>query len=107
MSSSEKIARRARNAAEFIYKLTTTLCQIKLFEIRIVFRIQEKQCCQMAYFQNKNPDLGKFWRVLHGRCWYIIWPICLLYAYLAYFVAIWCIYVISFGLFYQEKIWQP
>jgi transcription initiation factor TFIID subunit 6 len=22
------------------------------------------QCCQMAYFQTKNANLGKFWRVL-------------------------------------------
>jgi hypothetical protein len=25
------------------------------------------QGCQIAYFQTKNPDLGKFWRVLQSK----------------------------------------
>jgi hypothetical protein len=37
--------------------------------------VQRKQCdqmgrkqgCQMAYFQTKNPDFGKFWRVLQWK----------------------------------------
>jgi hypothetical protein len=37
-----------------------------------------EQGCQMAYFQTKNPNLGKFWRVLQWKM-------------LIYFVAIWSI----------------
>jgi hypothetical protein len=40
-----------------------------------------KQGCQMAYFQTKNPDLGKIWRALEWKMlecfmviWYILWP---------------------------------
>jgi hypothetical protein len=42
----------------------------------------------MAYFQTKNPDLGKFWRVLQFG---------LFYGYLIYFVVIWYIFM---------NIWQ-
>jgi hypothetical protein len=31
-------------------------------EVVIVSHVH--QGCQMAYFQNKNPNLGEFWRVL-------------------------------------------
>jgi hypothetical protein len=52
----------------------------------------------MVYFQTKNPNLGKFWRVLYGRCgtfydhlvystaiWYIMWSFGIIYGHLAYF----------------------
>jgi hypothetical protein len=35
-----------------------------------------RQCCQMVYFQTKNPNLGKFWRAL-------VWKM------LIYFMDIW------------------
>jgi hypothetical protein len=34
------------------------------------------QGCQMVSFQTKNPNLGKFWRAVHGKM-------------LIYFMAIW------------------
>jgi hypothetical protein len=55
----------------------------------------------MSYFQTKNPNLGKFWRVLQ-------WKI------LVYFVAIWYTYYIAtwyiflrFGMLCQEKSVNP
>jgi glycyl-tRNA synthetase alpha subunit len=44
----------------------------------------------MVYFQNKNPNLGKFGRVLQ-------WKI------LVYFMAIWCI-LRQFGMFYGHSV---
>jgi hypothetical protein len=41
------------------------------------------QGCQMAYFQTKNPDLGKFWRVLQ---WKML--VFYIYAHLVYFTTI-------------------
>jgi hypothetical protein len=45
--------------------------------------------CQMAYFQTKNPNLDKFWRVL---------DIGLFYCHLVYFVVLWYI-LWYFGIF--------
>jgi hypothetical protein len=70
------------------------------------------QVCQMAYFQTKNPDLGKFWRVLQ-------WKMLVFYmAIWVYFIAIWyfCghyVYLWLFGVFfrygmvYQAKSGNP
>jgi hypothetical protein len=44
-----------------------------------------QQGCQMAYSQTKNPNLGKFWRVMQSKM-------------LVYFMAIWSIFR-PFGLF--------
>jgi hypothetical protein len=72
------------------------------------------QGCQMVCFQTKNPELGKFWRVL-------LWKI------LVYFMTIWSMYFMAigniswpFGIFCSSlvyfspfwyigprKIWQP
>jgi hypothetical protein len=41
------------------------------------------------YFQTKNPDLGKFWRILHSYC--ILWPLGLFYGRFVYFATIWYI----------------
>jgi hypothetical protein len=49
------------------------------------------QGCQIAYFQAKNPNLGKILRVLgscNGSCCYILCPFGLFYGNLVYFVAI-------------------
>jgi hypothetical protein len=58
----------------------------------------------MAYFQNKNLNLGKFWRVLQwkmsvyfiaiwsmivGTIWYILWPFGIFSGHLVYFMVIW------------------
>jgi hypothetical protein len=45
----------------------------------------QAQGCQMAYFQNKNPSLGKFWRFLQWKM-------------LVYYMAIWSI-LLPFGIF--------
>jgi hypothetical protein len=70
------------------------------------------QGCQMAYFQTKTLDLGKFWLVLQWK--YFIWPFGLFYSYFVYFVAIWYIvcmcyfvYFPRFGMLYQEKSGNP
>jgi hypothetical protein len=34
-----------------------------------IWREGEDQGCQMVYLQNKNPNLGKFWRVLQWKMW--------------------------------------
>jgi hypothetical protein len=48
------------------------------------------QDCQMAYFQTKNPNLGKFFRVLQWKM-------------LQHFKAIWSI-LLPFGLFYWHLV---
>jgi hypothetical protein len=68
----------------------------------------------MVYFQTKNPNLGKFRRVLqrkmsvyifYGHCvyftaiWYILWPFGIFYGRLVIFSPFW--YVAP------RKIWQP
>jgi hypothetical protein len=60
----------------------------------------------MAYFQTKNPNLGKFLRVLQWKMivnfmaiWNILWPFGLFYGYLVYFSRI--------GMLYQEKSGNP
>jgi hypothetical protein len=67
----------------------------------------------MADFQTKNPNLGKFWRVLQGKMlvyfmailayfmaiWYILWPFGIFYVYLVYFY--------HFGMLYNEKSGIP
>jgi hypothetical protein len=69
------------------------------------------QGCQVVYFQTKNPNLGKFWRVLQWRrCWLILWPFGLFYCHfvgiynghVVYFVNIW-VYFSHCAILYQEK----
>jgi hypothetical protein len=57
------------------------------------------QGCQMVYFQTKNRNLGKFWRVLQWRMevyflalWSILQPFYIFYGHLVYFVVIWYIF---------------
>jgi hypothetical protein len=70
------------------------------------------QGCQMACFQTKNPNLGKFWRVLQWKMlvyfmanclftdiWYTLWPLGIFYGYLVYFY--------RFGMLYNEKSGNP
>jgi hypothetical protein len=63
----------------------------------------------MLCFQTKNPNLGKFWRVLQWKIlvyfmtiWYILRPLEIFYGHLEYFVVIWYISP-RFGILYQEK----
>jgi hypothetical protein len=71
------------------------LINFQLFKDR-VSHFPPGQGCQMAYFQTKNPNLGKFWRLLQwkmGVIWSILWPFGLFYGRLVYFMDIWYIFV--------------
>jgi hypothetical protein len=55
--------------------------------------------CQMVCFQTKNPNLGKFWRVLEWKIlvsfmtiWSVLRPLEILNGNLVYFVVIWYIF---------------
>jgi hypothetical protein len=88
----------------------------------------------MAYFLTENPELGKFWRVLHCKLlvyymsiWSILRPLDIFSGHLVYFMvilvyfgAIWYILrpfgicnlllfiiFLSVLVFCTEKIWQP
>jgi hypothetical protein len=66
---------------------------------------------QMAYFQTKNPKLGKLWRVLQYKMLVYFIPFGLLYGHLVYFVAVWyviwlfAIYFSRFGFLYGYLIY--
>jgi hypothetical protein len=34
--------------------------------------LHRAQCCQMVYFQTKNPNLDNFWRVFFAALWYTL-----------------------------------
>jgi hypothetical protein len=70
------------------------------------------QGCQMVCFQTKNPNLGKFWRVLQ-------WKIGIFCGHLVHFT-VFCyilgtfgivrgnlVYISRFGILYQEKSSRP
>jgi hypothetical protein len=67
---------------------------------------------QMVYFQTKNPNLGKFWRVLQWKMlayfmviWSILLPICI---FRAIWSILWSWFIFPcFGLLYQEKFGNP
>jgi hypothetical protein len=61
--------------------------------------IVQIQGCQMAYFETKNPNLGKFWMVLKWKMlvyfiaiWFIIRPFGIFCGHLVYFMVIWYIF---------------
>jgi hypothetical protein len=71
------------------------------------------QGCLMVCFQTKNPNLGKFWRVLQWKIlvyfmiiWSILRPLEIFYGHLVYFVANWYISP-RFGILHQEKSDNP
>jgi hypothetical protein len=51
-----------------------------------------KQGCQMVHFQTKNPNLGKFWKVLQWKMAVlsILLPNCIFYGTLVYFSVLVC-----------------
>jgi hypothetical protein len=66
----------------------------------------EAQGCQMVNFKTKNPNLGKFWRILSWKTlvyfmaiWSISRPSGIFYGHLIYFP--------PFSMFYQEKSCNP
>jgi hypothetical protein len=89
---------------------------IKRFAKLLLFGMPKasvNQGCQMAYFQTKNPDLGKFWRVLQSKMlvyfmaiWYILWSFGICCGNLVYFIEIWFIFP-RFVMLYQEKSGNP
>jgi hypothetical protein len=67
----------------------------------------------MFCFQTKNPNLGKFWRVLQWKIlvdvmiiWSILLPMETFYGHLVDFVVIWYIFP-HFGILYQGKSGNP
>jgi hypothetical protein len=46
------------------------------------------QGCQKVCFQTKNPNLGKFWRALNGKFWYIFGAFEIFDGQLVYFMTI-------------------
>jgi hypothetical protein len=65
-----------------------------------------QQCCQKVYFQTKNPNLGKFWKVLQGKMLVFLCPFSLFYGHLVHLVVIWYIFA-RFGMLYREKSGNP
>jgi hypothetical protein len=66
----------------------TAVRLVHFTQVRKIDHCTHTQGCQMVYFQTKNPDLGKFRRVLQWKM--------LVYlndTYLVYFMAIW--YILS------------
>jgi hypothetical protein len=80
----------------------------------------------MAYFQTKNPDLSKFWKVLQWKVllnfpsiWYLLWPFGEFFGHLVCFLVIWyilwsfgilCGHLVQFphfGMFYVQKSGNP
>jgi hypothetical protein len=71
------------------------------------------QGCQMVCFQTKNPNFGKFWRVLEWKMmvyfidsWSILRSFVLVYGHWVQFVVIWYIFS-RFGILCQEKSGNP
>jgi hypothetical protein len=71
------------------------------------------QGCQMAYFQTKNPNLGKLWRALQWKMlvyfmaiWSILWLVGICCGQLVYFKVVWYIFP-HFGMLYHEKSGNP
>jgi hypothetical protein len=67
----------------------------------------------MVCFQTKNPNFGKFWRVLQWKIlvyfmsiWTFLGPLEISYGHLVYFEVIWYIFP-RFGILDQEKSGNP
>jgi hypothetical protein len=76
-------------------------------------KARSDQGCQMVYFQTKNTNLGKFWRVLKLKMLVyfihigsIFRPFGIFYSHLVYFPSFWYIFN-PFGMLYQEKSGDP
>jgi hypothetical protein len=61
-----------------------------------------EQGCQMLYFQTKNHNLSKFWRIL--QCWHILWTFGLFSDNLINFMA-YGIIGGNFGIFFPVLVW--
>jgi hypothetical protein len=63
--------------------------------LRLLDPVKEaaRQGCQMAYLQTKNPNFGKFWRVLQWKMllyfmssWTVLLPLGIFCVQLAFFI---------------------
>jgi hypothetical protein len=66
------------------------------------------QCSQMVYFQNKNPNLGKFWKVSQLKMLVFLWSFCL-FCYIMVILRPFCRHLVYFFPFWYvvpRKIWQ-
>jgi hypothetical protein len=69
----------------------------------------------MVYFPTKNPNLGKFWKVLQWTMMVFLGPFCLFYGQMVYLLSgqLVCtfyahlIYFSRFGMLYREKSGNP
>jgi hypothetical protein len=67
----------------------------RLGKIRLGLLKASEQGCQIAYFQTKDPNLGKFWRDLQWKILaYVvyIWPFGLFYGHMIYFMVTYLVY---------------
>jgi hypothetical protein len=62
-------------------------------------KMVREQGCQMVCFQTKNPNLGKFWRVIDWKMliyfmaiWNILWRFGIIYDHLVHIFFIWYIF---------------
>jgi hypothetical protein len=88
------------------------LCEMENYNISgdISWRIRIRyEGCQMVYFQNKNPNLGKFWRALGRKMLMyftatgnILQTFGIFYYHWVHFVFLGYIFA-GFGIMYQEK----
>jgi hypothetical protein len=74
---------------------------VLVLEQRTVFN--GKQGCQMVRFQAKNPNLGKFWRVLQRKILVYFMDTWSILCFLSYLMDI----CFPFLVFEPRKIWQP
>jgi hypothetical protein len=65
------------------------------------------------FSDQKNPNLGKFWRVWQWNLlvyfiaiWYILWTVGIFCGHLKYFIVVWYIFS-RFGILHQEKSGNP
>jgi hypothetical protein len=89
-------------------------CQLRQKIVNGKFMLRDKRVCQMAYVQTKNPDLGKFWRVLQWKMlvyfimtiWPILRPFGIFWGNLVHCLVIWYIFS-RFGMLSQDKSGSP
>jgi hypothetical protein len=72
-----------------------------ILKVGTFLHVVQYQGCQMVCFQTKNPNLGKFWRVLQWKIlvyfmtiWSILRPLKIFYGHLVHFLLIWYIFPI-------------
>jgi hypothetical protein len=92
------------------FNLSSTMC---MYILSSAARQLDSQDCQMVSFRTKNPNLGKFWRVLDGKMFIyyraflnILLTFGIFYYHLVLFAFNWYIFS-GFGIRRQEKSGNP